>query len=219
MTRVGLFGGTFNPIHSGHIRAAEKVRDAFDLDTLFFIPSALPPHKPCENLADAKDRFHMIRLATEGGAGFSVSDVEVKRPGASYTIDTARHFKDIHGALSDVFLVVGMDAFLEIHTWKLYKELFSLTAFIVMTRFDGGVGKYLSSLGAYIQSRVSGGYGLSQGEFCFRHKTLRPVFFFDVKPLDISSTRIRSLLRSGRSPGPMLPAAVMDFINRKGLYQ
>ncbi|VEN73848.1 putative nicotinate-nucleotide adenylyltransferase [Candidatus Desulfarcum epimagneticum] len=219
MTRVGLFGGTFNPIHSGHIRAAEKVRDAFDLDTLFFIPSALPPHKSRENLADAKDRLDMIRLATRGGAGFSVSDAEIQRPGASYTIDTARHFKKKMGPFSDVFLVVGMDAFLEIHTWKSYKKLFSLTAFIVMTRLDGGVGKYLDSLGAYIRSRVSGGYGLSQGESCFRHSVLKPVFFFDVKPLDISSTRIRSLIRSGESPGPMLPASVMKFISQKGFYR
>ncbi|HSM73080.1 MAG TPA: nicotinate (nicotinamide) nucleotide adenylyltransferase, partial [Desulfobacterales bacterium] len=118
MNRIGLFGGTFNPIHLGHLRSAQEVLEAFDLQRILLIPSALPPHKEPEFLANAADRLAMIRQATLGHTGLSVSDVEITRPGPSYTIDTVRFFKRSLPADTRLFLVVGLDAFLEIDSWK-----------------------------------------------------------------------------------------------------
>ena len=135
---VGLFGGTFNPIHNGHLKAIEEVLKGFSLDKSYLIPSAIPPHKEQRNLVDAKDRMEMIRLAVATCPALmesvTVSDVELKRKGPSYTIDTVCHFKSILPKDSRLYLILGLDAFLEIDTWKSYTNLFMLTSFIVIPR-------------------------------------------------------------------------------------
>ncbi len=112
--RFGLFGGTFNPIHLGHLRAALEVKEGFELEEIFLIPAALPPHKIPGEVVDAGDRLHMLNLALEDTAGLSVSDVELKRSGPSYSIDTVNHFKSALPEKSEIYLVMGLDAFLEI---------------------------------------------------------------------------------------------------------
>ena len=122
--RVGLFGGTFNPVHWGHLRAAEEIRVMFDLTQVIFIPTNIPPHKGSEEVIPAHHRLRMLDLAVEGNPYFFTSDVELKRPGKSYSIETISHFKHTFGEGLALFFILGIDAFLEITSWKNYQELF-----------------------------------------------------------------------------------------------
>src|ERR1044071_1215884 len=130
--KIGLFGGTFDPIHFGHLRSAEEVREAFRLDRIIFIP---PPTQPLKrgSASAAEDRLKMIRLAITDARAFAVSDIEVRRPGKSFTIDTLRAFA-ARRPKAEMFFIIGMDAFREIGRWKDFKELFALANFIVTSR-------------------------------------------------------------------------------------
>src|ERR1700693_5773097 len=132
--RVGLFGGSFNPIHFGHLRAAEEVREMLKLDLVYFVPASSPPHKPEGELAPAEHRLQMVRLATKGNRHFMVSDVEVRRAGRSYTIDTVRHFLATLRAPSTLFLMMGTDAFAELEAWKDCDELVRQSSIVGHTR-------------------------------------------------------------------------------------
>ena len=114
--RIGLFGGTYNPIHFGHLRAATEVREAFELDRVILIPAAQPPHKRAGNLAPSEDRLKMVRLAVENDPALEISDVEIRRSGPSYTFDTIQHFKEKLAADAQIYLILGLDAVLEIDT-------------------------------------------------------------------------------------------------------
>lgn len=219
--RIGLFGGTFDPIHHGHLRAALEVKEGFALDKIYLIPAAIPPHKASGGVAGAKDRLEMIRLAVSGYSDFTVSDVELKRSGPSYTIDTVNHFKSILPEDTRLYLIVGLDAFLEIDTWKSYNDLFLLVSFIVMARPGAGYSSSITKWKTYedyIKSRISHGYEFSVAQSCYVHKEKQPVFIFDVSLLDISSTKIRELVKKGSSIKFLVPEKVEDFIKTKGLY-
>jgi nicotinate-nucleotide adenylyltransferase len=219
--RIGLFGGTFNPIHMGHIQVAQKVHRSFSLDEILFVPSALPPHKEPGDIVDVKDRLEMIYQALKPYPGFEISDVELKRPGPSYTIDTIRYFKRIMDKKSTLYLLLGLDAFLDIDTWKSYADLFLLVPFIVIMRAyekrHGAVGG-IKTIEDYLNTKVSGGYQFSASHSRFSHKEKQPVFVFNTTPIDISSTDIRRLIHQGDSIKQMVPAVVENFIKRKGLY-
>ena len=132
--KIGLFGGTFDPIHLGHLRAIKEVSERFGLSKTHLIPAALPPHKPNRDIATAKDRLEMIRLAVGSMAEFEISDIELNRSGPSYTIDTLKHFMAKTGATDQTYLIMGLDAFLEIDTWKAYLEIFKIVPVIIMAR-------------------------------------------------------------------------------------
>jgi nicotinate-nucleotide adenylyltransferase len=214
---IGLFGGTFNPIHSGHVQVIQEVKKGFALDRIFIIPSALPPHKGTDGLADAGDRMEMIRLSFLSHPDFTVSDVELKRSGPSYTVDTIRHFKSILPEDTKLFLILGLDAFLETVTWKSYQDIFQRIPLIVMTRGVAGQGGR-KTVGDYLKSRISAGYGLSASRPSYVHEIKQPVFVFNVTPIDISSTRIRRLVKNGSSIKSLVPESVEAFIKSKGLY-
>ena len=130
--RVGLLGGTFDPIHLGHLRAAENAREALALERVAFVPSAEPPHRTAP-LSSARDRFAMVALATAGHAGFYASDVELEREGPSYTVDTLRAWRRRHPA-DELVLVVGSDAFAEMDSWREANALFDLCTVAVVPR-------------------------------------------------------------------------------------
>jgi nicotinate-nucleotide adenylyltransferase len=221
LKRIGLFGGTFNPIHLGHIQVIQEVKKGFGLDKIFIIPSALPPHKEPDGLVEAADRIEMIRLAFSNHPDFAVSDVELKRPGPSYTIDTVRHFKSILSEDSELFLIMGLDAFLEIDTWKSYKNLFLRIPFIVMSRSSSGQGATVfgrKPIEDYLKSRISEGYKLSASQSSYVHEEKQPVYILDVTPIDISSTKIRKFIKTGRPIKSLVPEIVEGFIKSKGLY-
>ena len=221
LSRIGLFGGTFNPIHFGHLRVAVEVRERFALDRVFFIQAALPPHKQPDGVADAPDRLAMTRMAVAGNDAFVLSTVELDRPGPSYTIDTVNHFRSILPAGATPFFILGLDAFLEINTWKSFRELLRLIPFIVMARpsvADHGEPFKVKRLEAFLTERISGGYAFSESQGGYIHPENQPVFILNVSLLDISSTQIRRLVRSGRSIKYLVPDAVEAYIQTKGLY-
>ncbi len=221
MKRIGLFGGTFNPVHYGHLRSAAEVQARFLLDKVCFIPCALPPHKIPSRIADAKDRFEMIKIAVDGYPDFFVSDIELNRQGPSYTIDTVKYFQANQTEPTVFYFILGLDAFLEIDTWKSFKELFRIIPFIVMAR---PVSDYrdrednLTIILDFINKRISAGYSFSERNSCYTHKTNEKVYVFDVTPIDISSTNIRELIKKKEPFSFLVPPGVENYIKNNGLY-
>ena len=221
MKGIGLFGGTFNPLHNGHLKVAKDVKAGFNLAKIYFIPSAVPPHKGTEGLADAKDRFKMILAAMPPDMGFMASDVEIHRQGLSYTIDTIRYFQKKFPVSTPCYLIVGMDAFLEIDTWKTFQKLFDRIPFIVMTRPAQDIKQTVdppSELEKFIHAHVDSEYKFLKQKSCFVHPKKQSVHLFHVTPVDISSTKIRNFVRQGVSVKRMVPASVEKYIHKKGLY-
>ena len=219
--RIGLLGGTFNPIHLGHLRAAVEVKEGFSLDEIYLIPCAIPPHRKSEHVAGATDRFEMTRLATSNTPGFLASDVELKRSGPSYTIDTILHFKSVLPKDTELYFILGLDAFLEIDTWKSYMDLFPLIPFIILTRpYAGHIDPNLrqQKIEDFIKSRISAGYKYDSSQSGFIHLEMEPLFLFNVTQLEISSSAIRSLIKKGVSIRFLVPDDVVDFIKTKRLY-
>ena len=219
--RFGLFGGTFNPVHLGHLRAALEVKEGFELEEIFLIPAALPPHKIPGEVVDASERLQMLNLALEDTAGLRVSDIELKRSGPSYTIDTVNHFKSVLPEKSKIYLVMGLDAFLEIDSWKSYEELLMQLPIIVISRPKtsrrlNGAGWEI--MAEYLKSCISENYEFSELQSCYLASDKQPIYIFEVTALDISSTRIRSMIREGRSIKYLVPRKAAEFINSRGLY-
>jgi len=219
--RIGLFGGTFNPVHVGHLRAALEVKEGFKLDEVILIPASMPPHKTPAEVADAADRLHMLDLALEETSDLKISDVELKRSGPSYTIDTVEHFRLTLPDQTRIYLIMGMDAFLEIDTWKSYDELLLQIPLIIINRPQSGSASHEGGwqfMENYLASKISKDYAFSESQGCFRAKNKQPVYVFEVTSLDISSTGIRNLINTGRSIRYLVPHKVAKFINSKGLY-
>ncbi|MCU0598393.1 MAG: nicotinate-nucleotide adenylyltransferase [Desulfobacterales bacterium] len=221
MNGIGLFGGTFNPIHLGHLRTAQEVKEGFGLERVYFIPSAIPPHKGIADLAKAQNRYQMLAEAIYDNPGFVASDVELKREGRSYTIDTVSHFISIFEKDTPCYLIVGSDAFLEINTWKSYRDLFDMIPLIVMKRpaQTSRDEDFLNTLARYISESVTRGYELAEDKSCFLHAGKQAIYLFDVTPIDISSTKIRNLIRQGASVKYLVPDSVDKYIQTKGLYR
>ena len=211
--KIGLFGGTFNPIHLGHLRGAEEVRELCGLDEIIFIPSAIPPHKEVEEVIEATHRLEMIRLATRTNPRFSVSTVEMERRGTSYSIDTIRFFleKD-QGAVS---FILGRDAFVEIETWREYPTFFSLCSFIVMDR----PGVEDPSWTEQLPKAISSAFRYDEGAKCWIHHSGQTVRFQDITFLDISSTRVRELIERRQSVKYLIPPEVEAYVQDQGLYR
>ena len=218
---IGLFGGTFNPVHIGHLRAALEVVEKFPLDECHFVPSATPPHKAAGDLVDASIRYDMICRAVAGQAGLKVSDIELKRAGPSYTVDTIRLFREKLPKSDRLYLIVGLDAFLELDTWKSYRTLLKSVAFIVMSRPERGLERSSErwrALNDFLCHVISEEYTGSEERSVFSHPQLMPVHVINVTMLDISSSKIRELIRSGCSVRYLLPAEVLDIVHSRGLY-
>ena len=211
--RVGLFGGTFNPIHLGHLRGAEEIREAFGLEEVVFIPAALPPHKVTEKIIEADHRLEMVKLATQKNPHFSTSDVELKRSGKSYSIDTIRYFREKY-PISPSF-ILGRDAFVEIETWKEFQDLFSLCNFIVMTR----PGSSKSSSPSFLPRSLIPAFRYDQEAGAWIHFSGCMLFFKEINFLDISSTKVRELIEKEESVRYLVPPDVEDYIREHDLYR
>jgi nicotinate-nucleotide adenylyltransferase len=219
--RIGLFGGTFNPIHRGHLRAASEVIKRFNLDQIYLIPAALPPHKTSGQVAKADDRLAMINLAIADLPGVTVSDVELNRPGPSYTIDTIRHFKLTLAKGARIYLIMGLDAFLEIHTWKSHQDLLEEIAFIVLARPDEKYPDTRQTWGileAYIKSTLSADHQFDAQHARYSLEGKQPIYVCDIEALDISSTKIRQKVKRKQRIEDFVTPEVADYIRLKGLY-
>lgn len=206
-------GGTFNPVHLGHLRAAEEVAESFELMRVIFIPAAKPPHKGDGEIIPFIHRWRMLELAVGGNLRFELSDLENQRPGKSYSVET---LTQLNGELGEeLYFVLGLDAFLELPTWKRYRDLFSLCHFVVVTR----PGYSSTALNSMLRTQVSERYSFDTKVRGFVHPRFTSVYHREVTLLDISSSRIRGFLASGRSVRYLLPEKVEAYIYQQGLYQ
>lgn len=214
MKKIGIFGGTFNPIHLGHLRSAEEIREMFQLSQVIFVPSSDPPHKRKRGILPGAVRARMIHLAISEYPLFTLSDLELKRPGKSYSIETLAVFRRMWGEESSLYFIVGLDAFLEIASWRKYSALFEICHFIIMTR--PGFGKIFSL--EHLPIELVKAFCYDSRKNVYTHFSGYSLFPREITALDISSTQIRNLLRKGRSVKFLVPAAVEEFIRKNRLY-
>jgi nicotinate-nucleotide adenylyltransferase len=212
--RLGLFGGTFNPIHYGHLRSAEEVAEVLGLNRVWFIPAAVPPHKPTQEMTPYALRCEMTRLAVGDHPVMEVSDIEGRRPGRSYSIETLRQIRREMGPACELHFILGLDAILEISTWKDYSQLFNLCHFVVLDR----PGYDRSLLKEVLLREVHPDFQPLKAGAGFRHPSGYQVIFLETTLLDISATGIRRLVRQGRSIRYLLPEAVRRFIISNKLF-
>jgi nicotinate-nucleotide adenylyltransferase len=209
-------GGAFNPVHLGHLRAAEEIAWRYNLSKVFFMPSALPPHKGEEEMAAFQDRFRMVEMAIRGRVGFEASDLEARLSTPSYTINTLRV---LHAGLQDqeeLFFLVGFDSFRNISQWKRYKDLFQLASFVVNIRPDTPGSKRL--LGTVLEGCFGERPHWSSHEEAYFLTGLKPIYFFESSRLAISSTDLRQRLAAGESIRYLVPDQVLDYLLGHALY-
>ena len=215
MRKIGLFGGTFNPIHLGHLRSAEEIRESFELGQVIFIPASYPPHKEKGDILPASTRAQMVRLAIADNPRFAFSEVELRRPGKSYSVETITHFRQQFGPDTELYFILGLDSFLEINTWKEYRALFALCHFIVMTR--PGFEKNFTPEHLPVEMAKDFCYDSPRGGYA--HRSGFFVFPKEITALDISSTQIRQNIRKHHSVKYLLPEPVEAFIYQNKLYR
>ncbi len=199
VTSLGIFGGTFDPVHYGHLIAAECARMEFALDRVIFIPTRIPPHKDASGILDEDIRYEMVKMAVRNNPAFEVSDLEIKREGISYTIDTMEYYRSAYPGCR-IFFIMGLDSLFIMDTWKDAGRLAGMCRFIVVTR---------------------PGYNINDEEK-MRDK-LPPVFwehcdFIQIPGLDISSSDIRKRVSVGKPIRYMLPEEVESYIHENNLY-
>jgi nicotinate-nucleotide adenylyltransferase len=214
--RLGILGGTFDPVHLGHLRAAQETLDLLGLDEMLFVPVAVPPHKPGNTIASFQARRQMLQLAVGGNPRFRVSDIERRMPGKSYTVNTLEQLhRENPGA--ELFFLVGGDAFFEIDTWYRFMEIFRLAAIVVLRRPDCGENE--KEIFDFVTRKVSDLYSIDPESREIRHPALLSVYNLRNTRMDISSTRIRELAARGRSVRYLVPDGVLGYIDGNELYR
>jgi nicotinate-nucleotide adenylyltransferase len=217
--RIGLLGGTLDPIHLGHLETAAAARRALDLDRVYVLPSHVPPHRSQQPVASGWHRFAMTALAVNGIDGLAASDVELRTPGPSYTADTLSRFRERSGLrTAQIFFITGADAFAEIETWYRYPEVLDLAHFVVVSRpgfLSENLREALPLLSSRMISVTAGESRTANGE----SRLDSPVIFLvDAPTPDVSSTGIRRRLAAGEPITGLVPAAVERHIVQHGLY-
>jgi nicotinate-nucleotide adenylyltransferase len=213
--KLGLFGGTFDPIHWGHLRSAEEVGETFGLDRVYFIPAAVPPHKRGHTTTPARDRLRMVQLAVAKNPRFEVSTAEISRPGVSYSVDTLREFASRQGRGDSLYFIIGLDAFREIGTWKDFAAIFPLCNFIVTSRPGSKERDPLKGTGIAVKKLFC--YDFSSKSY--RHESGTRIFFAELTDIAISASEIRALVQQGKSIRYLVPPEVEKYIKRRGLYR
>lgn len=210
MSPIGIFGGTFDPIHYGHLRSAFELLQALDLSEVRFVPSAEPPHRG-GTFAPAALRYRMVEVAVAGQPGFVIDDCEFRRDGPSYSIDTVAAMREEHADRS-LCLITGMDAYLGLTTWHRWDEILNIAHIVVAHRpgwklpTTGELGELLAEHG-------------TQDSADLHTAPAGRIYDHAVTQLEIASTEIRELIAAGRDPRFLMPDAVRDIIVESGCYQ
>ena len=212
--RIGIFGGTFNPIHCGHLRSAEDVREAFSLDRVYFVPAARPPHKSGEGLAPAAHRLRMVELAIADNPCFAASSIELERAGPSYSIDTIRYFLSVFRPAALVF-IVGIDAFRELSSWKEYETIPALCDIVVTSR----PGEENPAAAHLLPVALKDAFWYDSPTHMFKHRSGHFLTLRSINGLSIASSTIRTMIQQGRSIRYLVPIAVETYIDCHHLYQ
>ena len=211
----GLMGGTFDPIHLAHLRCAQDILEDYGLDRVVFIPSATPPLKHGPGISPYEHRERMVRLALEGNPAFAFSDVENRREGRSYTVDTIGYFRETFGEELEIFFILGQDAFADIRRWKDWRRLLTLCHFIVMSRPGWARGALRRALPPAYASR----FAYDRKARGYRGPSGSLIAFAPVTALAIGATDIRERVKQGRSIRYLVPDAVREYIEKHGLYR
>ena len=201
MKRIGIMGGTFNPVHKGHLALAKAAEAEFALDRIVFIPSGNPPHKRPGEVLDKEERYKMVKIAVGRIPNYSISRIELDRPGFSYAVDTIAALKRKYGKQAKLFFIMGLDSMGEILEWRKPLELFKLCEFIVGTR----PGTKLRTFRRLVK-------------FPPLQKEVDKIHLMELEE-DLSASDIRQKLKAGRSVRRLVPIKVADYIKKKGLYQ
>jgi len=211
---VGVFGGTFDPIHYGHLRLAEELADRLALAQVRIIPARVPPHRATPKVT-SEHRLGMARLACAGNPRFQVDERECRRQGASYTVDTLLELRGELGSAAPLALLMGVDAYLALATWSRWEQLFDLAHLVIAHRpgFELDTGELPPALADQTSAR------LRRDPSLLRLTPAGAVLTVDIPPLDISGTAIRAALREGRSARYLLPDSVLDYIGQNLLYK
>ncbi|WP_010248330.1 nicotinate-nucleotide adenylyltransferase [Acetivibrio cellulolyticus] len=198
--KIGISGGTFNPIHYGHLIVAEMVRDRFGLEKVLFIPSGMPPHKNLSNVASAEHRFNMVQQAVKDNPYFVESRIEVERGGYTYTIDTLKNLSEIYGKSARLYYIIGADVLNDLLTWRNYQDVFNICEFIAVLR-PGNDSEGFNKQMEYLRDTFSA-----------------RIHFIDTPLIEISSTEIRNRIKGGRSIKYLVPDTVEAYIKENKLY-
>ncbi|MFH2124814.1 MAG: nicotinate-nucleotide adenylyltransferase [Pseudomonadota bacterium] len=213
--RVGLLGGTFDPVHNGHLQIAEIAMSFCDLQEVMFIPAAVPPHKNGKAVASFNHRAKMIQLALDARPEFKLSTIEASLPEPSYTIDTLRYLASHTTVPTDFFFIIGADAFLEIITWKLYKQVLESTHFVVLARTGSASCKVKDLIKTL-------GYKPDASLQIWFHPLSQKKIFSPLVPStpfsDLSSSQVRQNIKDNKPVGGIVPAIVLKYILAQGLY-
>lgn len=219
--RLGLFGGSFNPIHNGHLTIARVAHDRLRLDRMLFIPTGDPPHKQDGSLASSPDRYEMVRRAIADTPFFALSDIELRRAGKSYTIDTIRTLSQQYGTTAEFFFLIGLDAFLDVPNWKSPMELLHLSRFVIVPRpgqsFESLAHMpFLPTIAPQVLKQLDIG-ALSTLDIDI--PSCPGVICLPTPPCSISASEIRQRIRRGETTANMLPLSVESYILQHRLYQ
>jgi len=187
--KIGILGGTFNPIHAGHLILAEEAREKLSLDKVIFVPAFMPPHKDAPDIAPAADRLDMVKLALKDNKHLLVSDTEIKRNGRSYTIDTISEFKRAYPN-DELYFIIGSDLLTYLNEWKDLDRILKMVNFVAATR----PGYPLENIPSYIKT-------------------------IPIRAVDISGFEVRRCVREEKSFRYLVPESVFEYINKKRLYR
>ncbi|MDD8027202.1 MAG: nicotinate-nucleotide adenylyltransferase [Acidobacteriota bacterium] len=214
--RIAIFGGTFDPIHAGHLRSARIVGRRLGLDRILFVPASIPPHKARPGLAAAADRYRMVRLAVAGRKDWTASPVEIRAGGTSFSIRTIERLRRRYPR-ARLFFIAGADAFREIKTWREWERVLQSCLFIVTTRPGAGLDAAAKGLGRAYGGRVRTlrpGVAVREADFAPGR-----IFLLKIDALPVSSTAIREKARRGESLRGLVPSAVAAYIRSRKLYE
>ncbi|MEI6862830.1 MAG: nicotinate-nucleotide adenylyltransferase [Candidatus Omnitrophota bacterium] len=188
--RIGLLGGTFNPIHIGHLILADEALSKLKLDKIVFIPTYIPPHKSVESTTKPKERLKMVELAIEDNANFEVSNFEISSKKTSYSIDTLKEFRNKYGDDAELYFITGSDLLKDLFSWKNVNDIFKISKFIVANR----PGYPVTDVPKEVETVV-------------------------ITPIEVSAEDIRKRLKSGRSIRYLVPEKVRNYITERNLYK
>ena len=211
----GILGGAFDPIHLGHLRSAEEVREMFGLERILFIPGHIPPHKSSAQISPFIHRAQMVRLAVEDNPFFFFSDAEKDPCAVSYSVETLAYLQKQYGNALDLYFIIGQDAFQSISTWKEWERVFTMCHFVVMSR----PAYETRDLQGILPVSFARSFSYRKEEQAFNGPNNKTVYFRNVSPLDISSNNIRARIRKGGSIRYLVPETVRAYIAANGLYQ